>query len=82
VSGGFDADGTLNPPLDPATRSNRGARAPKRVRGVAAIARELSLKTIAEGVEDAVTYPMLGDYRIDPAQGFLLGQPTAVADAG
>jgi PAS domain S-box-containing protein len=51
------------------------------VRGVAAIARELSLKTIAEGVEDAVTYRMLGDYRIDQAQGFLLGRPTAVADA-
>jgi EAL domain-containing protein (putative c-di-GMP-specific phosphodiesterase class I) len=32
---------------------------------VAAIARELSLKTIAEGVEDAVTYRMLGDYRVD-----------------
>jgi EAL domain-containing protein (putative c-di-GMP-specific phosphodiesterase class I) len=49
---------------------------------VGAIARELSLKTIAEGVEDAVTDRMLGDYRIDQAQGFLLGRPTAAADAG
>jgi EAL domain-containing protein (putative c-di-GMP-specific phosphodiesterase class I) len=48
------------------------------VRGVAAIARELGMQTIAEGVEDAVTYQLLGDYRIDRAQGFLIGRPTPV----
>jgi PAS domain S-box-containing protein len=45
------------------------------VRGIAAMARELDLKTVAEGVEDAITYRLLRDYGIDHAQGFLLGRP-------
>jgi PAS domain S-box-containing protein len=48
------------------------------VRGVAGIARELGLETIAEGVEDAITYRLLGDYGIDRAQGFLIGRPVPV----
>lgn len=48
------------------------------VRGVAAIARELGMQTIAEGVEDAVTYRVLGDYGIDRAQGFLIARPAPV----
>jgi EAL domain-containing protein (putative c-di-GMP-specific phosphodiesterase class I) len=45
------------------------------VRVIAAMARELGLKTVAEGVEDAVTYQLLREYGIDHAQGFLLGRP-------
>ena len=45
------------------------------VRGVAAMARELGLETIAEGVEDGVTYELLRDYDIDRVQGFLIGRP-------
>jgi EAL domain-containing protein (putative c-di-GMP-specific phosphodiesterase class I) len=45
------------------------------VRGVASIAGELGMQTIAEGVEDAVTYRVLGDYGIDRAQGFLIARP-------
>jgi PAS domain S-box-containing protein len=48
------------------------------VRGVASIARELGMQTIAEGVEDAVTYRVLGDYGIDRAQGFLIARPSPV----
>lgn len=48
------------------------------VRGVAAIATELRMETIAEGVEDAITYRLLGDYRIDRAQGFLIGRPMPI----
>jgi PAS domain S-box-containing protein len=48
------------------------------VRGVTAIAKELGLETVAEGVEDAVTYRLLGDYGVDRAQGYLIGHPTPV----
>jgi EAL domain-containing protein (putative c-di-GMP-specific phosphodiesterase class I) len=43
------------------------------------LARELGLKTVAEGVEDAVTYQLLREYGIDHAQGFLLGRPAPLA---
>jgi EAL domain-containing protein (putative c-di-GMP-specific phosphodiesterase class I) len=49
------------------------------VRGVAAIARELGMQTVAEGVEDATTYDLLRDYDIDRAQGFLIGRPMPLA---
>lgn len=48
------------------------------VRGIAAIARELKLQTVAEGVEDEATYELLRGYRVDRAQGYLLGRPTPV----
>jgi len=54
-------------------RNNRLDRA--LVRGVAAMARELGLQTVAEGVEDATTYALLGDYEIDRVQGYLVGRP-------
>lgn len=48
------------------------------VRGIAAIARELKLQTVAEGVEDEATYELLRGYRVDRAQGYLIGRPTPV----
>ena len=54
-------------------RTNTADRA--LVRGVAAMARELGLETIAEGVEDGVTYELLREYEIDRVQGFLIGRP-------
>jgi PAS domain S-box-containing protein len=48
------------------------------VRGIAAIARDMGVETIAEGVEDAVTYRLLGEFGIDRAQGFLIGHPKPV----
>jgi PAS domain S-box-containing protein len=49
------------------------------VRGVATIARELDMQTVAEGVEDATTYGMLREYGVDRIQGFLIGRPAPVA---
>jgi hypothetical protein len=36
-------------------------------------------ETIAEGVEDAETLTLLGDYGVDFAQGFYLGRPAPCA---
>ena len=49
------------------------------MRGVAAIARELGMQTVAEGVEDATTCGLLREYDIDRIQGFLIGRPTPLA---
>jgi PAS domain S-box-containing protein len=49
------------------------------VRGVAAIAQELGMKTVAEGVEDATTFRILRDYGIDRVQGYLIGRPAPLA---
>jgi len=49
------------------------------VRGVAAIARELGMQTVAEGVEDATSFRMLRDYDIDRLQGYLIGRPMPIA---
>ncbi len=49
------------------------------VRGVATIARELGMQTVAEGVEDATTFGLLREYGIDRIQGFLIGRPVPVA---
>src|SRR5919106_970825 len=48
------------------------------VRGIATIAREMGLKTVAEGVEDAATYELVKGYEIDRIQGFLVGRPAPV----
>jgi PAS domain S-box-containing protein len=48
------------------------------VRGIAAIAKELRLQTVAEGVEDVTTYELLRGYRVDRAQGYLIGRPIPV----
>ncbi len=49
------------------------------VRGVATIARELGMQTVAEGVEDATTFGLLREYGVDRVQGFLIGRPAPVA---
>jgi PAS domain S-box-containing protein len=45
------------------------------VRGIVAIARELGVLTVAEGVEDEATLWLLRESGVDYAQGFLLGRP-------
>ena len=45
------------------------------VRGIVAIARELGLLTVAEGIEDEATLSLLCDYGVDYAQGYLIGRP-------
>lgn len=49
------------------------------VRGVASIARELGMQTVAEGVEDATSFHMLREYGIDRLQGYLIGRPAPIA---
>jgi PAS domain S-box-containing protein len=49
------------------------------VRGMATIARELGMQTVAEGVEDATTFGLLREYGVDRIQGFLIGRPAPVA---
>ncbi|HMC06260.1 MAG TPA: EAL domain-containing protein [Solirubrobacterales bacterium] len=45
------------------------------VRGIVAIARELGLLTVAEGVEDRAALELVRSYGVDFAQGFLIGRP-------
>ena len=45
------------------------------VRSVVAIASELGLRTVAEGVEDGATLELLREYAVDHVQGFLIGVP-------
>jgi EAL domain-containing protein (putative c-di-GMP-specific phosphodiesterase class I) len=49
------------------------------VRGLTAIAKELGMQTVAEGVEDATTFGLLRDYGVDRIQGFLIGRPAPIA---
>jgi PAS domain S-box-containing protein len=49
------------------------------VRGIVAIARELGVLTVAEGIEDEATLALLGDYGVDYAQGYLIGPPVPLA---
>lgn len=53
--------------------SNREDRA--MVRGIVAIARELGVLTVAEGIEDEATLGLLRDYGVDYLQGYLFGAP-------
>jgi PAS domain S-box-containing protein len=50
------------------------------VQAVVALAVGFGLKTVAEGVEDAVTLEMLSDYGVDYAQGYHVGRPAPVGD--
>jgi PAS domain S-box-containing protein len=45
------------------------------VRGIVAIARELGVMTVAEGIEDAATLGLVSDYGVDFAQGYHIGRP-------
>jgi PAS domain S-box-containing protein len=49
------------------------------VRGIVAIARELGVLTVAEGIEDDATLRLLREYGVDYAQGYLIGRPAPVA---
>jgi PAS domain S-box-containing protein len=48
------------------------------VRGIVAIARELGVLTVAEGIEDAETLDLIKRYGVDFAQGFHIGRPAPV----
>jgi PAS domain S-box-containing protein len=52
------------------------------VKAIVGLARDFGYETIAEGVEDAETLTLLGDYGVDLAQGFHLGRPSLIAPAG
>jgi EAL domain-containing protein (putative c-di-GMP-specific phosphodiesterase class I) len=49
------------------------------VRGIVAIARELGVLTVAEGIEDEATLALVCDYGVDYAQGYLIGPPVPLA---
>jgi PAS domain S-box-containing protein len=49
------------------------------VKAIIGLARDFGYETIAEGVEDAETLTLLGDYGVDFAQGFHLGRPSPIA---
>jgi PAS domain S-box-containing protein len=48
------------------------------VRGIVAIARELGVLTVAEGIEDERTLQLLRNYGVDYAQGYLIGRPAPI----
>ncbi|WP_182111799.1 MULTISPECIES: bifunctional diguanylate cyclase/phosphodiesterase [unclassified Actinotalea] len=50
------------------------------VRGVMALARELGIEVIAEGVEEPAQLTMLQDLGCSMVQGYLLGRPSPVLD--
>jgi len=52
------------------------------VRAVVAMARELGMTTVAEGVETAPQYHMLQMCRCDEAQGYLFGRPMTADSFG
>jgi EAL domain-containing protein (putative c-di-GMP-specific phosphodiesterase class I) len=49
------------------------------VRAIVAIARELGMLTVAEGIEDEATLGLLRDYGVDYVQGYLFGPPVPLA---
>jgi PAS domain S-box-containing protein len=48
------------------------------VSGIVALARQLGMQTVAEGIEDAGTLKVIGDCGVDYAQGFFLGAPIPI----
>jgi EAL domain-containing protein (putative c-di-GMP-specific phosphodiesterase class I) len=48
------------------------------VRGIVAIAGELDVLTVAEGIEDAETLQLISEFGVDYAQGFHIGRPAPV----
>ena len=49
------------------------------VRGIVAIARELGVLTVAEGIEDEATLKLLREFGVDYAQGYLIGRPAPLS---
>ncbi len=52
------------------------------VKAIIALAKGFGQRTIAEGVEDRETLKLLRDYRVDFAQGYHLGRPAPLREAG
>jgi len=52
------------------------------VRSTIALAHNLDLKVIAEGVEDLQTLACLADWGCDMAQGYSIGRPMPAQDFG
>lgn len=50
------------------------------VEAVVALARAFKLKTVGEGVEDAVTLELLGELGVDFAQGYHIARPAPLAE--
>lgn len=50
------------------------------IRGIVALARELGIKVVAEGIETPQQLRIVRDLGIKAAQGFLLGRPVASSD--
>src|SRR6266511_901852 len=50
------------------------------VRSIVAIAKEFGLRTVAEGVEDALTLKLLREYGVHNVQGYLRGRPRPIAE--
>ena len=50
------------------------------VRSTVALAHQLGLKVVAEGVEDEATLDLLREFECDVAQGWLIGRPVPSAD--
>ncbi len=48
------------------------------VSGIVALARQLGMRTVAEGIEDAETLSLIGDCGVDYAQGFFVGAPAPI----
>jgi EAL domain-containing protein (putative c-di-GMP-specific phosphodiesterase class I) len=61
-------------------RMHQGSHDTALVRTIIALAKLLSLRTIAEGVEDTHQQQQLRDLGCDSAQGFLFGRPMTVAE--
>jgi len=61
-------------------RMHQGSQDTALVRTIIALAKLLSLRTIAEGVEDTHQQQQLRDLGCDSAQGFLFGRPMTVAE--
>jgi PAS domain S-box-containing protein len=49
------------------------------VKAIVSLCRDFGYQTIAEGVEDAVTLALLGEFGVDFAQGFHIGSPVPMA---
>jgi EAL domain-containing protein (putative c-di-GMP-specific phosphodiesterase class I) len=61
-------------------RMRQGSHDAALVRTIVALARMLSLRTIAEGVEDTSQQSQLRDLGCDSAQGFLFGRPMTITE--
>ncbi len=57
-----------------------GSRDARLAEAIVAMGRSLDLRVIAEGVETAEQYQLIGDFGCDEVQGYHLGRPVAAAE--